>query len=150
MRSTALRRPVRARTPDHLVPCDVVLGRRHTDRPRQLEEIRVDDQAAELIRRTAAGLTGISRLERRVAVPPALRSEYSDERWLAFRLRSTQGLACHQVLAALRSSRAALVEHLLGNVAVVDTYRLDPKVKSSVTGDVIGRLAQLPPTGRPR
>lgn len=121
----------------------------HDSRTYRTGETAADNEAATLIRQHAATISGVARLERRIAVPPTLRADYTDERWLAFRLRSTQGLALHQVLAALRSSRAALVEHLLGTAAAVERYRLDPKVKPAPTGNVIARLGELAAAGPP-
>lgn len=40
-----------------------------------------------------------------------------DDRWLAFRLTPVRGLAAPDVLSAMRSSRAAVVEHLVGTAA---------------------------------
>ncbi len=121
----------------------------HDARTYPTGETAGDEEAATLVRQAAAGLSGIARLERRVSVPLALRSEYSDERWLAFRLRSTHGLALHQVLAALRSSRAALVEHLEGTAAAVGRYGLGGKAKPAPTGNVIARLDELATQGPP-
>ena len=85
-----------------------------------------DQEVAKEVRNLAASLTGVSRLETFIAVPTHLKNEYNDERWLQSRLVSTKGLAGHPVLAALRSSRAALVEHLLGTTAASGEFGSKP------------------------
>ncbi|MGI8808724.1 MAG: helicase-related protein [Acidimicrobiales bacterium] len=95
----------------------------------------------------ARSLVGIAQLESTVAVPAALRGEYSDERWLSFRLNSVRGLAAYHVLSAMRSSRAALVEHLVGTAAS-ERYGLG-RFKPVATGDVVGKLQRLAAAGPP-
>lgn len=108
-----------------------------------------DESVAAEIRRLAGELTGISRLEREIAVPSALRNEYTDEQWLWARLRSSKALAGHTVLSAMRSSRAALLEHLLGTARVAEEVGLDPSFKAQSSGDVIGKLGELVSAGAP-
>jgi superfamily II DNA or RNA helicase len=122
----------------------------HDARTYDTGETDGDAQIASLIRKRVASLSGVARLERTIAIPVFLRSQYSDERWLLFRLRSTRGLAAHQVLGALRSSRAALVEHLSGTTASVARFGLDPAFKAASTGDVIGSLEDLARQGPPK
>ena len=105
---------------------------------------------AEQIRPIAESLVGIAQLERRLTVPPGLQHLYSDEEWLRFRLRSAGGLARHHVLEALRSSRAAVVEHLSGTAAAADHFGLDPRFKATDTGDVIAKLKSLAVEGPPQ
>ena len=87
---------------------------RHDSRIYPTGETVADEEAATVIRTTAHELVGVGQLERHLYVPAALRRDYTDGRWLQFRLTSTAGLAGHHVLSAMRSSRAALVEHLVG------------------------------------
>ena len=54
----------------------------HDSRTYETGETDSDARIATEIRALAATLTGVGRLERRIAIPPALRAEYSDERWL--------------------------------------------------------------------
>ena len=122
----------------------------HDARTYDTDETDLDAKVAILIRQRVSTLTGIARLERTIAIPNFLRSQYSDERWLRFRLRSTSGLAAHQVLGALRSSRAALVEHLSGTAATIAQFGLDPAFKTAPTGNVMGTLEDLGRHGPPR
>src|SRR3546814_8118192 len=88
-------------------------------------------------------------MERHVAVPAALRREYTDERWLELRLGSSAGLARHHVLGAMRSSRAALIEHLSGTAAAIEAFELPSSFKPQPTGNVIARLEELAGLGPP-
>lgn len=115
----------------------------------QTGETPADEQAADHIRNAAAQLLGIVQLGRRVSVPHALRREVSDEQWLESRLNAIRGLARHQVLAAMRSSRAALTEHLVGTVAALRTCDLPERAKSQPTGDMIARVRDLAEDGPP-
>jgi superfamily II DNA or RNA helicase len=121
----------------------------HKARTYDTGETAADARTAVGIRSVTGALTGIAQLERSIAVPAALRREYSDERWLRFRLASTRGLAAHHVLGAMRSSRAALVEHLTGTDAAVEIYGLDPTFKAAATGNQIAKLDALAETGPP-
>lgn len=122
----------------------------HDSRTYPTGESVADGEAANLIRRAAAGLSGIARLERRISVPPNLRNEYSDERWLAFRLRSTHGLAIHQVLAALRSSRAALWSISKARAPRSDATGSTPGSKALPPGTSSPSWWSWPPRGRPK
>lgn len=123
---------------------------RHNSRTYPTKEPQADEIVAQDIRASASSLSGVARLERVISVPPALRNEYNDERWLESRLVSTKGLAAHSVLAALRSSRAALLEHLLGTTAAAAELGLEGRFKPSDTGNVIGRLEDLARQGPPK
>lgn len=122
----------------------------HVARTYATRETASDVAAAERIRATVDAVAGVSQLERHMAVPAALRREYSDERWLDLRLRSSAGLARHHVLGAMRSSRAALVEHLAGTAVAVEAFDLPPSFKPQPTGNVIERLRTLAEQGPPQ
>ncbi|MFP5255363.1 MAG: SNF2-related protein [Acidimicrobiia bacterium] len=112
-------------------------------------ETEADDAAANEIRHLAAGLSGISLLPARIAVPRGLRRRVSPEAWLQFRLRSAAGLAGHHVLAALRSSRAALHEHLHGTTAATEAFDIPAGFKASDTGDQLQRITDRLTAGPP-
>lgn len=111
-------------------------------------ETEADSTAALRIRELTRTLRGIGLLERSIAVPDSLRNVYSDERWLEFRLGSVPGLATHQVLSALRSSTAALVEHIAGTDSAVTAAGL-AGFKAVGTGNVLGKLADRAIDGPP-
>ena len=125
---------------------------RHDSRVYGTGETAHDDAVAAGIRTAALTLRGVALLPRQLEVPATLRREYTDERWLQLRLASSAGLAAHHVLSAMRSSRAALVEHVRGTAAAAERFGIDPRYKSTDTGNVLGRLDVLagdgPPAGR--
>ncbi len=112
-------------------------------------ETHADEAAAAAIRSLVGELDGVAQLETNIEVPAGLRAEYTDERWLEFRLGSCHGLAGHHVLGAMRSSRAALVEHLAGTEAASAQFAITPGFKSQPTGNVIERLRQRAIDGPP-
>jgi hypothetical protein len=122
---------------------------RHVAQAYETGETAEDERTAEQIRELAHSLLGVAQLEATLAVPKALRHEYTDERWLQFRLASSKGLAAHHVLGAMRSSRAALVEHLSGTAAAANSFGLSEFFKAKPTGNVIDRLTQRAADGPP-
>lgn len=115
----------------------------------QTGETDQDSTVANRIREHVDGLVGIAQLERRIFVPKGLSRFYTDEQWLRFRLKSATGLARHHVLDALRSSRAALVEHLSGTSEAAGLYELDLRFKPADTGDVLSKIERLAEIGPP-
>jgi hypothetical protein len=69
------------------------------------------------------------------------------EQYLVQRLNSARGLARYFVESALRSSRAALFEHIRGTDAACARVGITSMVKKASTGNVIGTLEDL--RGRP-
>jgi superfamily II DNA or RNA helicase len=113
-------------------------------------ETIADEETADTIRRIADGFLGIAQLEDHIEVPQSLRYQYTDEQWLQFRLRSGSGLSRHHVLEALRSSRAAILEHVSGTKAAAERFGLNPRFKPADTGDMLTKLATLGDRGPPR
>jgi len=113
-------------------------------------ETAEDETAAQRIRAIAEEVEGLSQIERQIEVPEGLRRVYTDEQWLQFRTRSAAGLARHHVYEALRSSRAALAEHLVGTVNAVERYQLDERFKMSPSGNIVENLSLLAEMGPPQ
>ncbi|SDY51717.1 hypothetical protein SAMN05216215_102849 [Saccharopolyspora shandongensis] len=59
-------------------------------------------------------------------------------------------LAIRTVLDALRSSRAALLEHLIGTDTAIQYFDLPAGFKKSPTGDVLRKLHELARRGPPQ
>ena len=112
------------------------------------EEI-VDEEAATVIRGLSRELTGVAQLPGRLAVPATMRSRLTDEAWLRFQLGATAGLVAHHVLGSLRSSRAALYEHLHGTEAARVAHELSRPPKATTTGNVLAKLDRLADRGPP-
>jgi superfamily II DNA or RNA helicase len=108
-----------------------------------------DEELANQLRPIVDALLGISQLEREIAVPAGLRLQYSDAEWLRFRIKSAHGLARHHVLEALRSSRVAAIEHLLGTAGALSLFGMDPGSKTADTGDVMTKVARCADEGPP-
>lgn len=108
-----------------------------------------DVAAAEEIRKHLATVSGLSLLGDRIAVPPSLRNEYDDRRWLDLRLGAARGLASHNVLSAMRSSKAALLEHLIGTVAAVAELRITGLRKPQPSGDTLANIENVKKRGLP-
>lgn len=112
-------------------------------------ETPADESAASRIREISDQLTGIALLPRTVAVPAWMRSRMSDESWLKFRLSSASGLAQHQVRGSLRSSRAAVYEHVRGTDGAMKQFELAASFKTAKAPGVISKLRQLALGGPP-
>lgn len=112
-------------------------------------ETPADVEVAERIRSVVDQLTGIATLERKIAVPRGFRHLYNDERWLSFRKQAIYGLSRHNVLDALRSSRAALVEHVEGTAEAIRRFSLDNRFKANETGNVLATLDRRIEEGPP-
>ena len=122
----------------------------HEPHPYPTGETPSDEVAAEQIRKVASQLLGIVQLGHRLRLPEALVGEFTDQQWLDGRLRAAHGLARHQVLAAMRSSRAALIEHVAGTTAAIDACCLPETAKAQATGDVLGTVKRRAGEGLPQ
>lgn len=112
-------------------------------------ESREDEAVAARVRQSSAELTGVALLGGQIAVPPALAHEYTEERWLEIRLASASGLANHHVVTAMRSSKAALVEHVAGTDEAVRRCSILSGFKPKPTGNMLEALARLAGEGPP-
>lgn len=108
-----------------------------------------DESHAETVRALVKNLRGITLLGDTLAVPPALRRDYTDERWLDLRLGAARGLAAHNVLSPMRSSKAALLEHLIGTDAAIAELQLHALSKPQRSGDTLARVAAVRRRGMP-
>lgn len=104
-----------------------------------------DIQLARQIARLAGQLTGISRLGSKLERPVGF--EGSEAAYLDRVLSSARALARHHVMKCLRSSRAALYEHVHGTAAAFSQATLGLPQKGSrgkdTTGDMVGRTRAL-------
>lgn len=122
---------------------------RHKPKVYRLGEPGVDREIAAEIRALADTLHGVTHFVRRIEMPDALRRQgATEERYLQGRLTSAKKLAGYQIMSALRSSRAALLEHLRGSEAAIDAYGITGFSKKADTGNLIEKISKLsrPPT----
>ena len=117
--------------------------------PMKRGRTQADEAAAWDVRAAAANLLGLGLLGRQISVPPTVASDYTDERWLELRLASARGLAVHHVLNAMRSSRAALIEHVAGTEVATAESGLRTGFKTQSTGDMLGQFDRLRAVGPP-
>ncbi len=121
---------------------------RHRPRLYALHEPTADRRLAAEIRALAGELHAVTHFVRPLELPEVLRAQGVDEaRYLEGRLRSAKKLARYVIMASLRSSRAALAEHLAGTQAAVEAFGLEGFAKSTETGDVLATLQRI--AGRP-
>ncbi len=109
-----------------------------------LEESPEDCARADKIRTLAHQLRGVLLLRKPIVLSNALRSQgLTEERLCHMRLQGAAGLAAHHITATLRSSRAALYEHLHGTKSALAKYNITDDFKNSRTGDQLGGLGKL-------
>jgi hypothetical protein len=108
-----------------------------------------DVDCARQIRAYSDELTGVGLLGTEIAMPAGL-FDMTAEQYLNFRLRSAKALAAHHVLSALRSSKAALLEHLRGTEAAAEAVGIPRMTKLDSSGRQIDKLAELGERGRPK
>lgn len=124
---------------------------RHLSRTYDPAETRADREVASEIRRTAQEALGLALLEDVIEMPQAYAEEgWSEETFLRGRLSATRHLALHNIMATLRSSRAALVEHLVGTTEAMQRFGIRDRIKQEDTGNAIGKLRNRLEGGRPK
>jgi hypothetical protein len=108
-----------------------------------LNESAADRKKADEIRDLSSQLKGVLYFQRDIVLPKALaRRGLTEEKFLQGRLRGANRLSQYSVMSALRSSRAALHEHLVGTAEAAKRSNLEGFQKSAKSGNVIGRLAK--------
>lgn len=107
----------------------------------QTADNAVDRDRARRIRETARKLKGIALIEAVIEMPESFHAEgWTDESYLQGRLSAARHLSLYNVMSRLRSSRAALFEHLLGTQHAIAHFNLPHRIKGTDTGDIIGKL----------
>lgn len=109
-----------------------------------LNESESDRAKAGKIRELSSQLKGILYFQKEIALPKALsRRGLTEEKFLKGRLNGANKLSQYTVMSALRSSRAALLEHLIGTSEAVKRCNIEGFTKGTGTGNLIGRLSEL-------
>ncbi len=120
----------------------------HRSRTYALHESPDDRRIAAEIRERASRLKGVGYLKDAIEMPDVLRREgWSEEKYLRARLRAASRLPAHLVMATLRSSRAALLEHVRGTEWALEYTPTAGTFHKQATGNVRARVAEL--AGRP-
>jgi hypothetical protein len=121
----------------------------HASRTYPTGESPADEEVAWAIRSHAGALRGLVNLGRQVSRPGSGWAEVGDERVLGYRLAAARGLAAHLVYDAMRSSRAALIEHVAGTRAAADFEGLTRSFKNTNTGDMLTKITAARTAGPP-
>lgn len=122
---------------------------RHTPRYYRLGESKRDRALALEITSLARSLRGLVMLRSPMVLAKADRAlGWTPEKYVAMRLHSAQALAVYQVRAALRSSRAALWEHVHGTKAALRKYSVR-RLDKEEAGDMLATLESAKAKGPP-
>ena len=114
---------------------------RHNPQIYTLNESQNDREIARRIRGLASELYGVTHFLQPVELPETLkRAGVSEEQYLTGRLGAANKLAGYQIMACLRSSRAALAEHIVGTRQAAETFALDRFRKQHATGNILAKL----------
>jgi hypothetical protein len=115
----------------------------------RLNETEVDRDLARQIRAAAETLYGVAQIVSDLEMPEVLSREgWTEAKYLDSRLHGAQRLSGYLMMATLRSSVAALVEHVAGTEAALQRFGLATGAKSKATGNILeklGRIAGQPP-----
>jgi superfamily II DNA or RNA helicase len=113
---------------------------KHIPKTYQTDESQRDQEIASKIRELAGELKGLVNLRSGIDIPDGLQDRIDDERYIRGRLQGARGLAIYNIMSRLRSSRSALIEHLLGTGEASKRYGIKTKIKAEDTGNVLGSL----------
>jgi superfamily II DNA or RNA helicase len=104
----------------------------------QTGETDEDNKIAREINRVAKDLKGLIYLQD--LSRPDYEFEYDESVYLEKRIKAAKALTVYNIQARLRSSRAALLEHIFGTQEALDHYGF--KSKKSPTGNVVATLSK--------
>lgn len=117
---------------------------RHVPEVYSLQESEADRKLAAEIRQLANGLVAATHFVQVIEMPEALRRRgWTEETYLKNRLSSAKRVAGYMVMAALRSSRLALAEHVAGTELAVKEFDLPGFRKHTATGNQLKRLTEI-------
>lgn len=103
-----------------------------------------DVDIATRIEKLTDRLTGIARLGKRLELPSALAMfGWTERRYLDAVVKSSRALARHTVLDCLRSSRAALYEHVHGTGTAWRHFMKSASPLKKQSGDTLQRIAEV-------
>ncbi|WP_414519184.1 SNF2-related protein [Nostoc sp. PCC 9305] len=103
-----------------------------------------DRAKAQQIREVTQTLLGLMYLKEIPQLPEYLRNQgTTEEKFIEWQLKRAKVLAAYQVMAGLRSSRAALLEHINGTDCAQEYFQLSGKIKAEKTGNSIKKLQEV-------
>lgn len=109
-----------------------------------LKESTEDRARAKRIRELAGKLRAVTHFRKTIELPEILKTRgVTEKAYLEGRLSSAKKLAKYIITKSLRSSRAALVEHIIGSAAAIKEFGINNAHKEGATGNMIGRLERI-------
>ncbi len=114
----------------------------HRSKTYQTQENDNDKQIAEKIRKLAGQLRGLVNLRSAIELPESLQGIVDEDIYIRGRLQGAKGLALYLLMSRLRSSKAALIEHLLGTDAAARKFDITAHIKNEETGNVLKTLQE--------
>ena len=116
----------------------------HRPQVYKLNEPVEDRKLAREIGELADELRGVTHFQKPLKLPEVLRKQgWTESKYLQSRLRSAKQLARYTIMASLRSSRAALIEHIEGTEQARKHAKLTRYSRKNATGDMLGRLEEI-------
>ncbi len=112
----------------------------HRSKTYQTDETESDQEIAVQIRALGGQIRGLVNLRSGLDIPEALRGVFDENAYIKGRLQGAKGLALYLLMSRLRSSRAALIEHLWGTETACKQFGIDGRIKNEETGNVVGHL----------
>ncbi len=113
----------------------------HCGHTYRLNETERDRKLAKEIRELAGTLKGLIQFQGEIRKPAFYHGDHAS--YVRGRLRIANALTVYRVMSALRSSRAAAIEHLRGTACACERFGIEGAFKTEETGDEIGKLARL-------
>jgi hypothetical protein len=114
----------------------------HNPKTYKTGETEQDQELAGQIRELATKLRGLLNLQSGIDIPVGWRGDIDEDRYIKGRIQGARGLAIYHVMSRLRSSKAALVEHLLGTQVACDQFGIIDRIKTEDSGNVIRTLEE--------
>ena len=117
---------------------------KHEAKIYSLNEPKQDRNAAIKIQALADGLKGVIFFRKEIALPALFRQRnISEQQFLDGRLKGASKLSKYLVMRSLRSSKAALLEHIAGTDEAVKRYGLTEFSRNTASGNMLLRLEKI-------
>ena len=117
---------------------------KHNPKTYPLNEPKADRDLARQVRELADGFYGVTHFVNLIYMPEILKRQgLTEEQYLKGRLKSAKKLARYLVMSSLRSSRAALMEHIDGTDKAIDFYKLSGFTKQAKSGNITEQIIRI-------
>lgn len=117
---------------------------KHTPHVYALDETAADKRIAATIRELAGELYAVTHFTKAMELPESLRRRgFTDSQYLEGRLKGAKKLAQYLIMSSLRSSRAALLEHVHGTERACAVFEIVGFNKQTETGNQQQKLFEI-------